>query len=104
MSPVTKVRTVADEPTAYDTWCPIDPAVCDPSSNAQEVLAHLLTEHEPQEIATVLIRNTYVLQHVCNAVNAIEGIELRAEREIDARMPHPSAEEAFTEVEFESTE
>lgn len=86
----------SDRPRYYGTLCPVDILGCDSFDAPEAVIDHVVAEHDPRIVATVLVRETYINRRLWDLM---EGMPHAIEREIDAMVPDPIADDQV-EVDF----
>jgi hypothetical protein len=75
-----------DAPEYYSTLCPVDLLDCDRLATPQDVIDHVVAEHDPRIVATVLVREAYINRRLCRV---LEGVPASIEHEIDMMVPDP---------------
>jgi hypothetical protein len=84
-----------DDPAYYSTQCPVDLLGCDRLDTPEAVIDHLLAEHDPRVIATILVRETYVNRRLWGI---LEHLPDSVEREIDGMIPDPMGSDDIIEI------
>lgn len=85
-----------DSPDYYATTCPADDyGSCPRQPTAQAVVDHLLAEHDPRLIATLLVREAYTNRRM---TTVIDGLDMAVEREINALIPDPLSDDTPMEI------
>ena len=101
MRHVTEVSNVNDTEHSYELWCPIEPdGWCPKMDTVDAVREHLRRDHPMADVIDVLIRHTYIMLRMTAAMQEAGSAEYRAERDIDALVPHPTDDTMVMEVEF----
>lgn len=87
-----------DSPGYHSTACPADTlGFCTRLPNPEAVIDHLLADHDPRVIATVLVRERYVNGRIADI---LEGLGVAIEKEIDALVPDPLSGDTVLEIQF----
>jgi hypothetical protein len=98
---VTKASNVSNAPDHPELWCPIEPdGWCPQMATVDAVREHLRRDHEIDDVIDVLIRHTYIMARMSDAMNEAQAAEYQAERYIDALVPHPRDDSMVMEVEY----
>lgn len=80
----------------YATVCPADQyGSCPRQPSPQAVVDHLLAEHEPRLVATLLVRETYTNRRM---TTVIDSLDTAIEREINALIPDPLSDDTPMEI------
>jgi hypothetical protein len=76
--------------------CPAEGVgLCSPFPDPQAVVDHLLADHDPRLIATLLVRETYISGRM---TEVLEGLSIAVEREINALIPDPLSDDTPMEI------
>lgn len=78
--------------------CPVDILSCARFDTPEAAIDHVLAEHEPRLIATVLLREATANRFLSYA---LDNLSADVEREVDAIIPDPLHSETFIEIEFQ---
>lgn len=77
--------------------CPVDILGCERFDTPEAAIDHVLAEHEPRLIATILLREATANRFLSYAM---DNLSADVEREVDAIIPDPLQEESFIEIQF----
>lgn len=78
--------------------CPVDILGCERFPTPEAAIDHVLAEHEPRLIATVLLREATANRYL---TYAMDNLSADVEREVDAIIPDPLNHESFIEIQFQ---
>lgn len=87
-----------DSAAYHATACPADTlGFCTRLPTPEAVIDHLLADHDARMIATLLLRERYVNGRVADI---LDGLGIAIEKEIDALVPDPLADDTVMEIQF----
>lgn len=88
-----------DSPAYYRNHCPADNLLgsCPTLSSPEAVVDHLLADHDPRVIATLLVRETYMNGRIADVLDVLGAT---VEKEADALIADPLSGNTILEIQF----